>query len=169
MVCRSKCSNRKQLCTARGNNAHLSMVQISSTGQPEQATMPALVDTTERNLERDPNSPVKSADGSPLRQTKTLHSESPFQNLTDMSLLTPTRSYSRPKQCVAAICSAMSSMAQVKMCWKTSLKEIKNIKSDIYITSRQRRKKKRGKKSETTNRDSLFTPVKIAIAGLVVS
>ena len=44
--------------------------------------------------------------------------------LTDMSLLTPTRSYSRPKHCVAAICSAKSSMAQVKMCWKIALKEI---------------------------------------------
>ena len=148
MVCRSKCSNRKQLCTARGNNAHLSMVQISSTGQPEQATMSALVDTTERTLERDPNSPVKSAVGSPLRQTKTLHSESPFQNLTDMSLLTPTRSYSRPKHCVAAICSAMSSMAQVKMCWKIALKEIKNIKSDIYITSQERKKRKKKREKE---------------------
>ena len=136
MVCKSKCSNRKQLCTARGNSAHLSIVQISSTGQPEQATMSALLDTTERNLERDPNSPVKSVEGSPLRQTKTLHSESPFQNLTDISLLTPTRSYSSPKHCVAAICSAMSSMAQLKMCWKIALKENRNINSDIYSAPR---------------------------------
>ena len=163
MVCRSKCSNRKQLCTSRENSAHLSMVQISSTGQPEQATMSALVDTNERNLEWDPNSPVRSADGSPLRQMKTLHSESPFQNLTDMSLLTPARSYSRPQHCVAAICSAMSSMAQVKMCWKIVLKENKNIKPDVYITSRSL------KRSKSTNRDSLFTPVKVAVAGLVVS
>ena len=136
MVCKSKCSNRKQLCTARGNSAHLSIVQISSTGQPEQATMSALVDTAERNLERDPNSAVKSVEGSPLRQTKTLHSESPFQNLTEMSLLTPTRSYSSPKHCVAAICSAMSSMAQLKICWKIALKENRNVKSDIYIAPR---------------------------------
>ena len=126
------------------------MVQSSSTGQPEQATMSSLVDTTERNLERDPNSPVRSADGSPLRQMKTLHSESPFQNLTDMSLLIPARSYSRPKHCVAAICSAMSSMAQVKMCWKIVLKENKNIKPDVYITSLSL------KRSKTTNRDSLL-------------
>ena len=126
------------------------MEQSSSTGQPEQATMSALVDTTERNLERDPNSPVRSADGSPLRQMKTLHSESPFQNLTDMSLLIPARSYSRPKHCVAAICSAMSSMAQVKMCWKIVLKENKNNKPDVYITSLSL------KRSKTTNRDSLL-------------
>ena len=110
----SKSSDRKQVCTARENSPHLSMVQISSTGQPEQATISALVDTTDRNLDRDPNFPVKSDVGSPLRQTKTLHSESPFENLTDMSLLIPARSYSSPKHCVAAICSAMSSMAQVK-------------------------------------------------------
>ena len=133
MVCRSRCSKRKQLCTARENRAHLSIVQINSTGQPEQATTSALVDTTERNLDRDPNSPVKSGVGSPLRQTKTLHSESPFQNLTDKSRLTPTRSYSSPKHCVAALCSAMSSLAQVKMCWKIALKGNGNTQLDPYI------------------------------------
>ena len=60
-------SKRKQLCTARENKSLRLMVRIISTEQPEQATMSAFIDATDRSLDKDPSSPVGSEDGSPLR------------------------------------------------------------------------------------------------------
>ena len=97
IVLSRRCSKRRQLCAAREKWSLWSMVLTSFTVQPEQATMSALVDTTERKLDSEPNSPVKSLDGSPLRQMKTRHRESPFQKLTDMNLFEPAFSNSIPK------------------------------------------------------------------------
>ena len=71
-------SKRKQLCTPRVENVHLSIVWAKAARQPEQATISALVDTTHMSRERDPSSPAESVEGRELRQTKIRHSSLPL-------------------------------------------------------------------------------------------
>ena len=89
-----------------------------STEHPDTATMSALVDTADINRERDPISPVRSEEGRSLRHIRTLHRSVPLQKRTDMNLFRPESSNSTEKHCSAVTCSAISSMAQMKKCWK---------------------------------------------------
>ena len=92
------------------------MMRAKSPGNPEQATISALVDTTERSRAREPSSSVSSEEGSPFQQTKTRQSSSTFQNSRDLKPLAPLSSSSRAKHCSVATCSAMTFMAQLKKC-----------------------------------------------------
>ena len=87
-------------------------------GHPEQATMSAFVAITESKRAREPNSPVRSELGNPLRQMTTLHKCWPFQYLSDMNRLAPSSSNSRAKHCGEEMCSAISLKTQLERCWK---------------------------------------------------
>ena len=91
---RDKLSKRKQLCTPRVEKELLSIVRARAAGQPEQATILASVDTTDKSLETDTNSPVKSVEGRELRHTKTRHNSFCFQNRSDIYLYMPLSSNS---------------------------------------------------------------------------
>ena len=69
------------------------MVRIKSAGPPKQAKMSALVDITDNSRDNDPNSPVSSVAGNPLRQMRTLQRLWPFQKRTNMKRLGPLSSY----------------------------------------------------------------------------
>ena len=90
---------------------------MRSIGHPELARMSARVDTTDNKRETEPSSPVSPVAGSPLRQPNTLQSVEPFQERRVMSRFVPLSSNSTKKCWVTATCTAMSSIAQLKMCW----------------------------------------------------
>ena len=90
------------------------MMWTKSPGNPEQATISALVDTTERSRAREPSSSVSSEEGSLFQQTTTRQSSSTFQNRRDLKPQAPVSSSSRSKHCSVATCSAMTFMAQLK-------------------------------------------------------
>ena len=136
MVWRRRCSKRNQLWTARGKEPQWSLVRIKSFGHPEHATMSTLVEKTDSSLDSDPISPVRSEDGSLLRQMKTWHKVSFFQNRKDMSLLVPASSYSIAKHWVVATCSAMSSMALLKMKRDIRIKDRTALLERTYCKAR---------------------------------
>ena len=88
------------------------MERIKSIGQPELATMSALVETTERKRDKELSSPVNFVVGSQLRHANTRHRQPFFKKRCDMNLNVPKSTNGIEKHCWAVIHSADEAMLE---------------------------------------------------------